>query len=82
MDHLRFGDVFHGQRNKDIILLVDVHNKIITSDWKYVTVNSVDCPVRYSEQCGLPSTLKWTVWTAQYVTVNSVECPVLTCLDI
>jgi len=45
MDHLRYGDVFRGQRNKDIILMVDVNNKKILSDWRYVTENSVDCPV-------------------------------------
>jgi hypothetical protein len=36
---------FHGQRNKEIILMVDVNNKIILSDGKHITEKSVDCPV-------------------------------------
>ena len=35
---------FHGQRNKKIILMVDINNKIIMSDGKYVTEKSVYCP--------------------------------------
>jgi hypothetical protein len=39
------GFFFHGQRNKEIIFVVDVNNKIIMSDGKYFTEKSVDCPV-------------------------------------
>ena len=36
---------FREQRNKAIILMVDVNNKTIVSDGKYVREKSVDCPV-------------------------------------